>query len=136
MKHYIHTIVVLIGGAILVTLAIILSGCSSTPPITVHGTEETTTGILSGETPESAFPDIASGGQVVVVSSTGAVIGTGTLGQAEVVDPGEVDYTFTVQVPGGLSRYGIRIGGSQRGTVWYSAAQMAHSPGLCVGDGC
>jgi hypothetical protein len=125
----------IVAAVVLAVVAVVALTAGSSAPIAAHGTVATTTGLLSGDTPEEAFPDIATGGQVVVVNSAGTVIGTGTLGQAEVANAGEVDYRWSVRVPAGLPRYGVRIG-RDRGTVYYSAAQMASGPALCVGEGC
>jgi hypothetical protein len=110
---------------------------SQVAPITAHGQVETSVGIFDGDTPADAFPDIQDGGQVTVTGPSGVVLATGTL--AETSAPGTVAvwdfYTFTVTVPGGQARYGIQIG-RDRGTVWYSGAEMRSGPALCVGDAC
>jgi hypothetical protein len=84
------------------------------------------------------YPDVVQGTQVVVTNSAGTVIATGQLGagqQQEFAGLGSFgatcNYPFTVQVPGGLARYGITI--SHRGTIWFSAKQMQSGPGLTLG---
>jgi hypothetical protein len=88
----------------------------------------------------SDYPDIEQGVQVVVTNSSGTVIGTGQLGDGKDQNNpflGNIstacDYSFTVQVPSGMDRYGITI--SHRGTIWFSAKQMQGGPSLTLGDG-
>ena len=109
-------------------------------------------GLLSGANVQDSYPDITSGSQVTVTDSTGTVIGTGTLAY----DSGKTSvlvsyaalaaklpsydftqdvavYTFTVTgLPGGLSRYGIKVG-QNRGTIWESASQVK-DPALTLGS--
>lgn len=90
---------------------------------------------------DSGFSDITEGAQVVVTNSSGSVIGTTSLSYNGPLSSAESKiqkgmsvcvYPFTVTVPGALSRYGITV--SHRGTVWFSAAQMAKGPGLSLGS--
>jgi hypothetical protein len=81
----------------------------------------------------SDYSDVVQGTQVVVTNSAGAVIAASQLGAgAQNNLPGlgnfgaTCNYSFTVQVPGGLARYGITI--SRRGTIWFSAKQMQEGP--------
>jgi hypothetical protein len=117
-------------AAVVLTVTLMLSACSSTPPsFTAHGTLTVSTGLFSGGSPSALFSDISDGGQVTVVNSSNTVIGNGTLNlqgnQAQTV--GESDtYTFTVSsLPGGLSRYGFQIG-HNRGTVWETPSEAKH----------
>lgn len=125
-------------AATALALAACLTACGGgSPAISVHGQLETAVSVMDGTTPGQAYPDITDGGQVVIVNSGGTVIATGTLDETSLPDTEAVSdyYTFSLGVPGGLPRYGIRVGDSDRGTVWETAAQM-HDPELCLGDGC
>ncbi len=134
-----HAAAALVSAAL--PLSVLACSASAPPPaIVAHGTMETTTNILDGDTPSEAYPDIRAGTQVIVVGSSGTVIATGTLayvssGEASAVTPWADYFAFTVTVPGGLPRYGIEVGNGH-GTVWESAAEMRHGPILCLGDGC
>jgi hypothetical protein len=79
------------------------------------------------------------GSQVVVVNSSGTVIGNGTLAAVSsgpgIDNFGEEDvFSFKLTVPGGLARYGIQVGGTSHGTVWESAAQMQSGPALDIDE--
>jgi hypothetical protein len=134
------------AGAAALAAGLTLSACSSGPSaITAHGTELDCTG--SG--------DITAGSQVTVTDATGRVISTSSLTednsrlaqqvvsqydalQAELSALGgssssAAAWKFTVTVPGGLARYGIAIGGPNRGVVWFTPQQMAAGPGLSLG---
>lgn len=122
-------------AAIVLTVTLVLSACSSTPPsFTAHGTLTVSTGLFVGGPPSEVFSDISDGGQVTVVNSSNTVIGTGTIhlqgSPAETV--GESDtYTFTVSnLPGGLSRYGFQVG-QNRGTVSETPSE-AKNPSLSL----
>lgn len=129
---------VLVLAAAGVTVALLVGGASG---ITSHGSLEVddfTGNCLT----DAGFSDITAGSQVVVTSSAGNVVGTGTLSydaqQSQFqsgLQPGlsVCIYPFTVTVPGGLSRYGITV--SHRGTVWFSPAQMTKGPGLVISSG-
>jgi|SRR6516165_8583253 hypothetical protein len=127
------TIILVIG--IIMTAWGISKATSSPGSITSHGQVELATTNLLGDglSPADAFPDIAPGGQVTVVNSSDQVIGTGTLTQGA-MSSGLVSadfLNFTVSVPAGLSRYGIEIG-HDRGTVWFTPAEMKSGPGLSL----
>lgn len=125
-----------------------LAACSGPSSITAHGTELDCAG--SG--------DVTAGSQVTVTDSAGHVIATSSLAEdnsrlaQQVVSQydkvqadlsalpggfgsgnGAAAWKFTVTVPAGLARYGIAIGGPDRGVVWFSAQQMAAGPGLSLG---
>jgi len=119
------------------------------------------TGLLSGTDVQDAYPDITSGSQVIVTDSSGTVIGTGMLsydkaktfalttgtavilakktgasasGIASALSQDVAIYDFSVSgLPGGLVRYGIKVG-HNRGTIWFTAAQMKAGPGLTLGS--
>lgn len=76
------------------------------------------------------------GGQVTVIDSDHNVIGTGTLSETGTGGLDNDYYTFTAKVPGGEQRYGIQIGNSSRGIVWFSQQQIHQGPHICLGDGC
>jgi hypothetical protein len=121
-----------------VAVVIVLAVGSSPAPITAHGQLQ-----ISGENALSAsqgFPDITDGTQVVVVNPSGTVIGTGTLSYDQaasndsVVGIGQMEdwvtYDFSVTVPGGEPRYGVRI--TTHGTVWFTQAQLKKGPALSL----
>jgi hypothetical protein len=135
-----------------------LAACSSSPPpITAHGTLMVETGLLSGLTAQSAYPDITDGSQVTVTDSSGTVIGSGDLSYSEpktlelvlaasakmgqnastvasALSQDVAVYTFTVSgLPGGEQRYGIKAG-QNRGTIWFTASQMKSGPQLTLGS--
>jgi hypothetical protein len=82
--------------------------------------------------------DLSDGSQIVVVNSAGTVVGTGTLSTSGGTNLGGGDFadtfSFAVTVPGGLSRYGIQVGGTSHGTVWESAQQMKSGPALTLDE--
>jgi hypothetical protein len=94
------------------------------------------------------FPDIGARTPVTVLNNAGHVIGSGVLrfephvsardgaeynSDSENVSDFVAVYSFTVSVPRGLARYGIKIG-SRHGTAWLSAAQMSGGPLLILGS--
>jgi hypothetical protein len=94
------------------------------------------------------FPDIVARTPVTVLNNAGRVIGSGVLrfephvsardgakynSDSENVSDFIAVYSFTVSVPRGLARYGIKIG-SSHGTAWLSAAQMSGGPVLTLGS--
>jgi len=126
-----RTITTALAGTALAFLA--LAACSSAPAtISAHGT-------VTVDYTGSTGDDISDGSQVVVVNSSGTVIGNGTL-TLKHSGPGllnigeEDDFTFTVTVPGGLARYGVQVGGTSHGTVWETAAQMKAGPALSIDE--
>lgn len=122
----------ILAGMVLAVVLIILaalSGCSSAPaPIQSKGTvvvDYTIGGAFFGGTGD----DLANGAQVVILNPQGAVVASAPLNlQHGVTEPGmsaasgdmEDTLTWSVQVPGGLSSYGVRI--TSHGTQWYSAS--------------
>lgn len=98
---------------------------------TARGFVQVTTPAMSGQAPQQAFPDIAAGDEVTVVDSSGTVVSSGILTQgmssAGLVNSQFLD--FTLSVPAGLDRYGIRVG-LDRGTVWFTREQMRAGPEL------
>jgi hypothetical protein len=137
-RRFIGLIVVALLIAAGITAFFLISGSS---PITAHGTMEVDD--FQGDCLlDSGFSDITDGTQVVATSPSGAVVGTGSLSYdsslsnaLSKLQPGlsKCIYHFSVNVPGGLSRYGITV--SHRGTVWVSPSQMAKGPGLSVSSG-
>jgi hypothetical protein len=132
-------------------LAMLLSACGGTPSITSHGTVTVLADPGNGQTAQDAYPDIADGGQVTIMDASGKVIGTGTLSYSSSqtsamltkatagsgLNAGELktfvaEYDFTATVPGGQSRYGIKVG-QNRGTVYETAGQMK-DPSLTIGS--
>lgn len=144
------------GIAIAITGAaagLVLTGCGSSAPAPIrsHGVVTVFASPDDGETVQDAYPDIATGGQVTIVDSSGKVVATGTLtynpqqtasmltkATAGTAMPASdlttfiADYDFTVSVPGGLARYGIKVG-QNRGTIYETASQMKH-PALTLGS--
>jgi hypothetical protein len=134
-----------IAAAVVAAAGTAVAGCGSGAPatFTAHGTEQVCAPITGGENAANAYPDISAGAQVTVVSSSHAVIGTGTLATAPLpasdTTIGGTDmaqffgaYKFTVRVPAGKARYGIEIG-QNRGTIWASESQMRRGPGVSLG---
>lgn len=116
----------LIPVGLAVALPLALSGGGS---MTVHGA-------LADETANGCVQD---GQQAVVIDPTGKIIGVGTyredtkdetqpvaLGSLGVI-PGTSVYDFSVTVPTGEARYGVRTGA---GTVWFTPQQFDHGPQL------
>lgn len=109
------------------------AGVFSRQMLTVHGTEQVVVNSFDGMSTETAFPDITGGARVTVVGVSGAVIGTGSLSASDPSSWGPQDavYSFTVTVPEGEPRYGIEIG-RNRGTAWFTGAQMRSGPALSL----
>lgn len=101
-------------------------------------------------------PDIIAGSQVTVTDSSGKVVSTSALVEdtskaalAEIKtydtlqapltaegfsdSPGMSVYRFAVSVPAGQDRYGIAIGGPNRGTLWETEAEMRNGPQVTLG---
>jgi hypothetical protein len=99
----------------------------------VHGTEQVVVNSFDGMSTSGAFPDITGGSPVTVVDTSGEVIGTGVLAPSDPTSWGAQDavYSFTLAVPVGEPRYGIEVG-HNRGTAWFSEAQMRTGPALSV----
>ena len=129
------------AAVVILVVGLLTAGVFGQGPIAVHGTFE-----VAGDALQSSenYPDISDGTQVVVVNGSGQVIGVGhltcdakatatfnkVLGSDSLL-AGETFYSFTVSVPSGQPRYGIRV--SHRGTVWFTSRQMQKGPGLSVG---
>ncbi|MGH3260444.1 MAG: hypothetical protein ACRDNS_00470 [Trebonia sp.] len=132
----------------------LVTACGTGAPaaITSHGEVTVFAPPLGGQTVRDAYPDIASGGQVTVTNSAGKVVGTGTLlyslgGTKAALTKATAGtgmtatemlafvalYKFTVKVPAGLARYGIKVG-KGRGTIYFSARQMKQGPVLSLGS--
>jgi len=103
------------------------------------GSETVKGGLVIDESILSAsqdYPDITDGTQVVVVNSAGDVVGTAdlrfdakdTVSASALIS--QTAYDFTVTVPSGLPRYGIRI--TTHGTVWFTPSQMSKGPVLSL----
>jgi hypothetical protein len=146
-----HKMPLLIAFA--VALAAVLAGCGSTPPIHTDGQLEVFASPLNGQSAQTAYPGITPGTQVIVVNSSGKVIGTGSLTyNAAAVQAADKQFAaalpgtpasmystwieafgFTATVPGGQPRYGIQVSG-QPGTVWFTPAEMRKGPVLSLGS--
>lgn len=94
--------------------------------LAVHGNMEVLESCVSASTD---YPDITSGAQVVVTDASGKVLAVTALRSSKDISSLACDFPFTVTVPSGQSRYGIVIG-HNRGTVWFTSAEMKHGPGL------
>ncbi len=121
------------GAVVLAATALLASGVLNPPTMTVHGFDHLWIRNPAKVTIQSAYPDIATGSPVTVISPSGAVLGTGVLIAA---DPGswgiqDAVYAFTITVPAGEPRYGIKIGGNG-GTAWFSGAQMRAGPDISL----
>ena len=121
------------AAAVVTGAALYASGTFRTQMLTVHGTEQVLVNSFDGMSTDSAFPDITAGSRVTVVNGSGTVIGTGTLAASDPTSWGPQDavYAFAVTVPAGQPRYGIEIG-RNRGTQWFTEAQMRRGPSLSV----
>jgi hypothetical protein len=138
----------------LIVLVFVVAACgSSAPPITAHGTLTVYNDAFSGLSMAEAYPDISDGSQVTVTDPSGTVIGSGTLSYdkvktlefvlegsakypalASTLSQDVAIYDFTVSgLPGGEARYGIKVG-QNRGTIWFTPAQMKAGPGLTLGS--
>lgn len=120
------------GLVVIVAVIVALTLTAGQPAITAHGS-------LTVDYSQSLGDDIQDGAGVVVINSAGTVIANGVLKFKTTDDMGlligEADlFTFTVQVPGGLPRYGIQVQGVNHGTVWFSATQMKAGPGLSLDE--
>jgi hypothetical protein len=136
------------AGAFALVLAIVL-------PLTAFAGPGTFTA-QGSETVTIDAPDVTDGSQVTVTDSGGHILGTGTLvtddsaaAQKEISQydalnaslgafggggPGMSVYKFTVAgLPGGQARYGVQIG-QNRGTLWFTEAQMRAAANLSLGD--
>jgi hypothetical protein len=135
-------------------IAVAAAGCSSgPPPVTSHGTLTLYADPLGGTPVAQGYPDITDGAQISVTDSSGKVIGTGTftydkaqtkiqaaveaamLGRgvdATLLLPDIAVYHFTASgLPGGLPRYGLKIG--NRAVHWESAKAIK-DPELTLGS--
>lgn len=121
-----------IAAAIAVIAVVALSGHATAKPIRVHGAlkiaENCNAAALS-------YPDISPGSQVTIKGSTGKVIATPTLGAKDAVVTGNngvgiCRYPFRATVAA-QARYGITVG-TNRGVVWFTAAQMRKGPVLSL----
>ena len=124
---------------------IVVVNAGSAPAFTGHGTLTISQSTLDsgGLSLSEAYPDITDGAQVEVVNPAGAVVGVGTLNQAD-VPAGQVAidsltyshseyFTFTVRnLPPGLARYGIKVG-HDRGTLWESAPHLKTGVDMTLG---
>ncbi len=128
-----------IGGVaglavVLITVAALFAaGTFRQTMITVHGTEQVVVTSFDGMSITAAFPDITGGSRVTVVDPAGEVIGTGLLSPSDPSSWGPQDavYAFTVTVPAGEPSYGIEVG-RNRGTVWFTEAQLRQGPALSL----
>lgn len=135
-----HRRPVLLAGlgvaAVAVSLAALFAaGVFTQQMMTVHGTEQVVVNAATGMSAAAAFPDITTGTPVTVVNPAGHVIGTGALSASDPSSWGQQNavFSFTVAVPAGESRYGVEIG-RNRGTNWFSPAQMRKGPAIFVSD--
>jgi hypothetical protein len=121
------------GGAMILIIAVVFGTTrhAAAAPVTVHGSMTVTESCLSAN---SDYPDVSTGAQVIITDASGKVLAQGALGGEKTVSQplgDECDYPFTVQVPSGQARYGITIG-HNRGTVWFTPAEMRRGPGLSL----
>ncbi len=125
-----------------------LAGCSASGTMTVSGHEVVVIDPDNNTEIWGIFPDVGAKTPVTVLNGAGRIIGSATLrfephvsardgakynSDSENVSDFIAVYSFTVSVPRGLARYGIKIG-SSHGTVWLSAAQMSGGPVLTLGS--
>ena len=127
-RHKITTAISALGAvAALLATAILLTHQGQ---IAVRGDMEVLESCFSASTD---YPDIATGSQVVITDASGKVLAVTALGGMKNISMplsgGACDYPFAVTVPSGQSRYGVTIG-HNRGTVWFTPAQMKDGPAL------
>lgn len=120
--------VLAIGGA---AAGFAVAGTGTARPLTVYGSM--TIDYESCSSAAADYPDIGDGTQVVITDPAGTVVATSALGTGGPV-PGPMggcNYPFTAAVVAGQPRYGVTIG-RDRGTVWFTAAQMRRGPDLIL----
>ena len=123
------------GSAVIAaSMALVVLACSSAPPPTaMQGRLTVTT-----DSGQSSFCDnnsfnVDQGTQITVISPSGTVIGTGSLGApatttSNVLGCAEDIDVYPFQVAGLPSepRYGVQINGEQE-TIWFTPAQVSHA---------
>jgi len=153
-------------GPILLAAAVLLTaGCaggtkqvtienfpSNPPAVTIQGdvtvpadsvnSQDVKGGICVGT---DGYEDIVGGAQIRITSSTGAVIGTGTLGPGHTSElftddtiingkASKCAYHFQIDgISGQIDTYGISVGGPARGTLYYSREQLSEPLQIVVG---
>ena len=122
-----------VAAALVAAAALYASGVFGGQMLTVRGTEQVVVNSFDGMSTDGAFPDITAGSAVTVVDTSGRILGLGTLAASDPSSWGLQDavYSFIVTVPAGEPRYGIEIG-RNRGTAWFSEAQLRKGPSLSV----
>lgn len=133
---------------LLIVLAALLGLWASGGAMTVTGHEVVVIDPDNNTEIAGVFPDIRARTPVTVLNSAGRVVGSGVLrfephvsardgakynSDSENVSDFIAVYSFTVSVPRGLARYGLKIG-SNHGTAWLSAAQMSGGAVLTLGS--
>jgi hypothetical protein len=115
------------------TALVVLACSSAPPPATMQGRLTVTT-----DSGQSSFCDnnsfnVDQGTQITVISPSGTVIGTGSLGAPATTTSNmlgcieEIDvYPFQVAGLPSESRYGVQINGEQ-GTIWFTPAQVSRA---------
>ena len=144
-----------------VVLLLAVAGCSSKPaaeptptlkPIFVTGSVSVPphsyfsagmTVVAEGDTctAKDGYDDVTSGSQIVISDAAGKTIALGALGGGSIAIPAggvplnaRCQFPFTVQdVPPGGKFYGVHVGNTNRGTVQYTAKQLAAGPEVTVG---
>ena len=122
-----------IGTSVLagVLAVIAFAGCSSgTPNITSKGT-------LIVNYDSGSTDDVQSGAQIVITDPSGTVVDTSDLTFVKTSPMGILvgnadEFTFNVDVPGNLTRYGIKL--TTHGTIWFSQNEMKQGPGISLDE--
>jgi hypothetical protein len=126
-----------ITGCALGALALAACGSariSAARPVTVSGQMAVQEDCLQAS---QDYPDITAGTQVVLTNPSGKVLDASALGGGTDAPGGsggvgQCNYPFTVRMIPGQPRYGITIG-QNRGTVWFTPANMKNGPVLSLG---
>lgn len=79
------------------------------------------------------YQDVSEGAQVQVVSQSNEVLGVGTL--SRVWGERLCTYRFTIpDVPSGERLYGVRMGNTNRGTLWKNEDEVRRGVELSLGN--
>lgn len=84
---------------------------------------------------EGNYDDITTGAQVTAVDENGTTVAVGKLGDGVLEESGEAlvcSYGFTLTELPDTSFYGIRVGGSTRGDVQFTKAEMQSGPSIVI----
>ena len=104
--------------------------------------------VLGPCVPGEGYEDVNAGTQVVVTNQDGRTVGLGSLGAGALhapagfeADPGQAPlrdfrcvFDFSVTVEPGADIYEIAVGGPQRGSVQFTADDLAEPVELSLGD--